>query len=261
MLLAGFLGACGTNGLSASDLTPSDHSSCHVPALQHVHDPGRLDMLAACASFIGTVSSIRFDSSFDDLKLIVVPDAPFLRYLRPANEGHVVVDVIATDLDTVHAVPQGTHAIFFGAWVLNRANGQVEMLPTFKITAPNLDPRKVVAVPQLTAGLDAHRSQKLDIRAVAPADVAQGKLLTVSVAANWLAARVRQPASQARLFAELTDANGNGVQWRAVQTNTLGQATVRLVALTPPGKYVVTIYGYSAGKSASTSAKVTITGA
>jgi len=208
--------------------------------LQHVHDPGRLDMLAACASFIGTVSSIRFDSSFDDLKLIVVPDAPFLRYLRPANQGHVVVDVIATDLDTVHAVPQGTHAIFFGAWVLNRANGQVEMLPTFKIQAPNLDPRKVVAVPQLTAGLEAHRSQKLDIRASAPADVG-GDLRMSSFRLVWTAAKDNVTPSS-RIAYDIYQTTSQGAESFSRATYTTRRGVTSFVTPRLPSNGVDTYY-------------------
>ena len=44
------------------------------------------------------------------------------------------------------------------------------------------------------------------------------------------------------MFLELSSPSGKGVQWAAASTNSLGDATIHLVALQAPGQFTLTLY-------------------
>ena len=50
-------------------------SACRTDAMRHVHDPSRLELRAACATFTGRVTSVRFVPAFNDVKVTFHIDA------------------------------------------------------------------------------------------------------------------------------------------------------------------------------------------
>jgi hypothetical protein len=247
---------------SAEPTGPANRSHCRQPALAHVHDPARLTVLSDCVVVSGTVRSTRLDSAYDDNKAEVAVDRQFVHFLKPANRGLLVVDVIATDLATVQMPAAGQHATFYGAWVVNKGRKAVELHPTWRIETSPASTGESGPQPR-----DLHAGQKLELAVQAPTSVPVGSGIVANVAATW-AAPARHvsgqkpvktaPASQLRLFVEATDAQGQGVRWRAKSTNTLGQATFSMLALHVPGGYRLTVYavGKSRGEAATKSITV-----
>ena len=207
--------------------------------------------------------------------------APYRRFLRPANRGVVVVDVIGTDLGTVTLPPVGSQATFYGAWVLDKATKSITVHPSWRVVPQDPTARVVAAGsaarPPKNNARPLHESQTLTVAINQPAEVGVGKPMIAKLKTAWLkqqttksagssaAARsrsveVRLPASQVRLFTEVSTVTGKGVRWRARTTNTQGAASARLLALVVPGRYVLTVYAYADGKTAQASSVFTVKG-
>jgi len=215
-------------------------SSCRADAMDHVHDPGRLEVLATCATLTGRVRSVRFVPAFDDVKVTLVPTADMRRYLPTANNGVVVADVVATDQASVTAPPAGTQVAVSGAWVHDKATRTAMMLPAYRF-----DVRNRAAVVIRGQSIERHGPQTprtLDLSVRAPPRVPVGGEIPVTVSAHWSAFGHLSDASQVRLFIEMTAPDGKGVRWKAIQTNTRGLALARLVAIQVPAAYTITVY-------------------
>ena len=78
------------------------------------------------------------------------------------------------------------------------------------------------------------------------------------IEAKWLQDGHLAAASQVRLFAEITDADGVGIRWKATMTDTQGKAVVHLVALQVPESYTLTLYSATPGQPVSTTAPVQV---
>ena len=215
-------------------------SSCRTDAMHHVHDPGRLELRASCATFRGRVASVRFVPAFDDVKVTLVPEAAMRRYLPKENDGHLVADVIATDQAKVEAPAVGTDVTVSGAWVHDKATKTAMMLPAYRFLVHNRT--SVVIRGRSTERHGPQLPQTLKLSVSAPPRVPVGGEIPVTVSARWSSFGNLSDASQIRLFIEMTTKNGKGVRWKAAQTNTQGLARARLVAIQVPATYTITVY-------------------
>ena len=80
--------------------------------------------------------------------------------------------------------------------------------------------------------------------------------MDVFIHATWVQAGEEKPASQIRLFAEMTTANDVGVRWKATMTDTRGIAVLHLVAIQAPGPYRLTVYAAPSGQPATATVPV-----
>jgi hypothetical protein len=213
-----------------------------------------LALISNCSTVTGTVRSVRFVPAFDDLKITMVPDRSIRSYLRPDNHGVVVADVIATDQARLQAPAVGSRISVSGAWVLDKATKAAMLLPAYRITVLHADETVIRGQSQELHGPAIPK--RLRLQAAAPRRVPVGGWIDVTVRARWLYLGALSPASQVRLFAEMTEPDGTGVRWKATMTNTLGVATLHLVAIQVPGRYVLTVY--SAPSHQSVTARVQI---
>jgi len=271
------------NTQQATPRRPSGLSDCRTAPLAHVHDPLRLDLLAPCVAVKGRIRSIRLYGGYNDVKVKVEVAGSYLRFLKPANRNVLVVDVVATDLATVLLPPVGSDATFYGAWVYDKATKAAMLHPVWRVV-PTEPTAHVVpagsAAQTVTPGArPLHEGQPLSIDVHRVAEVKVGNPLPVRVNAAWLkqqapksngaagqpqpsagTTELEAPASQVRLFYEVTTKSGTGVRWRARTTNTQGTATARLLALFVPGRYQLTVYAYADGKTARDSSVFTVKG-
>lgn len=232
-------------------------ADCRKAPMAHVHDPARFTVLADCVAVSGTLTSARLEAAFLDEKAAVSLDSKYERFLRPENRGRLVVDVIPTDIGNVVLPANGTHATFYGAWVLNRATKAVELHPTWKVVMAPTAKRQVNGSSEGDpAQLHAHQTLVVSVRA--PKSVTVGDAVIIKVAATWQAKGKSEPASQVRMFLEMTDHNGNGVRWKAFRTNTLGNGSIKLVTIQVPGTYLTTVYPITEGAGGPIKIVVTV---
>jgi hypothetical protein len=231
---------------------------CRDAPMTHVHDPGRFTVLANCVVISGTLTASRLESAFLDQKAAVTVDREYQKFLPPQNSGRLIVDVIPTDIPTVELPARGTHADFYGAWVLNRATKAVELHPTWKVVLSRADKQLIRGSSERDpADLHVGQTLKLDLRL--PESVTVGAPISVDVDARWQTKQgTSQPASQARMFLEMTDADGTGVRWKALRTNTLGRASADLLTLQVPGTYQATLYPITPGTKGPVTATITV---
>jgi hypothetical protein len=247
----------GGSAESSAPPAPSGASACRSNPMAHVHDPSRLSVTAPCAAVSGTIKSVHLDPAFDDQKVIVAVDTKYVRYLTPANHGQMLIDVIATDLTSVTVPDPGSHATFYGAWVLNKSTKAAALLPTWRI----LDVTTSGATSSGTSKSKPkplHQGQTLALSLQSAPTTTTGGRLIAYVHTEWVQGAKRAPASQVRVFLEATTPDGTGVRWKAALTNTLGMASMKLVSLQVPGPYRLTAYAFAVGRSAETSTNVTI---
>ncbi|MDQ1745010.1 MAG: hypothetical protein QOE23_3349 [Pseudonocardiales bacterium] len=267
ILIVGLLAM--TAALTGFSLTHRSHQAappwlpnvvaCRDTPMTHVHDPGRLVVRGNCGSESGTVKNVRLVSAYDDLKITIAADTRLLPYLGRANNGLVVADVIATDQASVVIPPVGSHITAWGAWVLDKASKTHQLLPAYFINIDELHAGSTVLAGQSTekAGPGPRRSLKLTV--TAPSRVSVGSRIDVTIRAQWLQDRRRTPASEIRLFTEMTTKDGVGVRWKATMTHTTGMAVLHLVAIQVPASYILTVYAAPSRQSVSAAAAIEVT--
>jgi hypothetical protein len=217
--------------------------------MRHVHDPSRLVLREACSTFVGRVKKVRFVPAFDDLKVTLVPTAEMRRYLPDANRGVLVADVIATDQTTVSPPPIGSQVTVSGAWVEDKATKTAMMLPAYRIVVDNAG--AVTIRGQSTENHGPTTPRKLDLSVATAPRVVVGGEIHARIRARWSLFGAFDPASQVRLFTEMTTPNGEGVRWKAIETDTRGIANLRLVAIQVPATYRLTVYAAPSGEDVS----------
>jgi hypothetical protein len=210
--------------------------------MAHVHDPERLDLRDACATFTGRVKEVRFVPAFDDVKITLVPTADMRKFLPDANRGVLVADVIATDQATVTVPPVGSRATVWGAWVHDRATKTVMLLPTYRIVVDGAGAATIRG-----RSTENHGPKKLQLSVSTAPRVPVGGEIHATIRARWSRSGALSPGSQVRLFTEMTTPNGLGVRWKAVETDTRGIANLRLVAIQVPAIYQLTVYAAPSG--------------
>ena len=229
-------------------------SACRTDAMEHVHDPSRLEVRAACATFTGRVTSVRSVPAFNDVKVTLAPTADMRKYLPGANDGVLVADVIATDQAKVDAPAVGTQVAVSGAWVHDKATKTAMMLPAYRFVVQNRASVVIRGQSSERHGPQVPRSLKLSVHA--PVRVPVGGEIPVTVTARWSAFGSLSAASQIRLFIEMTTPDGTGVRWKAAMTNTRGLAVVRLVAIQVPATYTITVYAAPSKRSATATTRL-----
>jgi hypothetical protein len=256
-------------GLTAFSLTRRSHQAappwlpnvvaCRDAPMAHVHDPSRLVVKGRCATVSGTVKSVRMVSAYDDLKITIIPDAHLLPYLTKADHGVVVADIIATDQASVAIPPVDSRITVWGSWVLDRASKATQLLPAYFVNIDELHAGSTVLTGQSTEkpGPPPRRSLKLSV--TAPKRVSVGSRIDVTIRARWLQDRLLKPASQVRLFTEMTTKDGLGVRWKATMTHTTGLAVLHLVAIQVPASYTLTVYAAPSQQSVSATAVIDVT--
>jgi hypothetical protein len=223
---------------------------CRPNPMAHVHDPGRLELRDACATFVGRVKKVHFVAAFDDLKITLVPTTDEMRnYLPAANRGVLVADVIATDQAAVSRPPIGSHVEVSGAWVHDKATKTAMMLPTYRIVVNNAG--AVTIRGQSTENHGPASPQELQLSLTTARRVVVGGEIHAVIKARWAQFGAVSPASQVRLFTEMTTRDGEGVRWKAVETDTRGIANLRLVAIQVPAFYNLTVYAAPSGQALS----------
>jgi hypothetical protein len=236
-----------------------DRSACRTAPMTHVHNPKRLKMLDACATLTGKVQSVRLISAYDDLKVTIVPDDHLRSYLRKANKGVVVADVIATDQATTTIPPVGSRITAWGAWMLDKATKTTQLLPTYRIVIDQLKSDSSILSGKSVEERGPPVQRQLQLAIKTSHRVVVGGRIDVPIQARWLQDGRLKPASQIRLFAEMTTADGTGVRWKATMTDTRGSAVLHLVAIQAPAAYTLTIYAAESGQPVSATAPIQVT--
>jgi hypothetical protein len=229
---------------------------CRADPLAHVHDPGRLTMVAKCATVSGLVRQVQYKPSDGDWLVEVTVDTPYRRFLKPVNHGLLPVRVIPPDLPAVSLPLLGQHATLYGSWVINKnLHGLVEMHPAWRIIVTPVSGNGAV-----TGGPPGtHRSPGLLRLAVGmPASVPVGSPVTITLHCSVVLPRTIVNASEVHLFVEIINGAGKGVRWKAGSTNTLGEAEIRLVALDAPGTFTVHIYASKSGRFGNTQTRLAV---
>jgi hypothetical protein len=230
--------------MSAPAWRPGD-AACRADPLAHVHDPGRLKLVAKCATVSGLVEQVQYKPGDGDWQVTIALDPQYQRFLTAADHGRLPVRVIPADLAHVPLPALGQHATFYGAWVLNRnLNGRAEMHPAWRIVAAS------AALAGRAPG-GPIRSQtgpgRLLLNVTAPPVVTVGAPFTIRVLCTIGPSGRTIHASLVHLFVEITNSGGLGVRWQARSTDMLGKADFRLVALDAPGSFTVHIYASKSG--------------
>jgi hypothetical protein len=216
-------------------------AACRRDPLAHVHDPGRLELVASCATVSGLVEQVQYKPGDGDWQVTVAVDPRYQRFLTAADQGLLPVRVIPADLPGVPLPALGQHATFYGAWVLDRnRHGRAEMHPAWRIVA-------ALAAPAGRAPGEPARPGRLTLKVTMPHEVAVGAPFTIKVACAIGRPGRAFHASLAHLFVEITDGKGLGVRWQARSADLLGHAEFRLVALDAPGSFTVRIYASKSG--------------
>ena len=222
---------------------PGDEAACRQQPMAHVHHPSRLVVVAKCSVASGRVTQLNWDAGDGDLKLVVDPDPRFRRFLRPNNHGRLAVVVIPPDAPRIHLPAPGQRATFYGAWVLDRNRGGLAAIhPAWRIDILDAAGRAVSG--------RAPAGAPLLVRMQLPQTVPVGETMNITVHVQSVDRGVRRPEPQVHLFLEVTRPDGQGVQWEAGYTNTLGTAHVALVALQNPGPLTLHLYADKSGRSA-----------
>lgn len=217
---------------------------CRASPLAHVHDPGRLEIVANCATASGIVQQVKYKPSDGDWQVLIAVDPPYRRFLTPADHGLLPALVIPTDLPHIALPSLGQHATFYGAWAINKnLYGRAELHPVWRIVVPNAVQGPAPAGP---AGSYVPPG-RLVLTVAVPASVAVGAPFTVQVRCELIMPGKTIHASQVHLFLEMINSHGLGVQWKAGSTNTLGHADLGLVALDAPGRFSLHIYASKSG--------------
>jgi hypothetical protein len=213
---------------------------CRADPLAQVHDPGRLEVVAKCATASGIVQQVEYKPGDGDWEVTVAVDPPYRRFLTPTDYGLLSARVIPADLPDVPLPTLGQHATFYGAWVINKnLHGRTEMLPVWRIVVPSTT--RARSAPGGPAG--SHTGPgRLVLTVTAPASVAVGAPFTVRVRCVMVMPRKTIHASQVHLFMEIINSRGLAVRWEAGSTNSLGHADFSLLALDAPGSFTVHIY-------------------
>jgi len=232
-------------------------SDCRANPMEHVHDPHRLTVVRDCSTVSGTVRAVKFVPAFDDLKITLVPDRKTRSYLPAANHGVLVADVIATDQARVRAPVRGSRITAWGAWVTDKATKTAMLLPAYRI-AVTQNPNNAVIRGESHELHGPPIPKQLKLHVTAPRRVTVGGWINVTVQARWLYLGTPLPASQVRLFAEMTGPDGTGIRWKAAETNTLGLATLHLVAIQVPGNYVLTLYSSPSHQPVTAKAEIEV---
>ena len=231
--------------------TPSwlgDLGGCRTTPLAHVHDPQRLELLATCSTVTGTVTGVDYVAAYDDLKITIRPDAEPASFLDEANQGLLVADVIATDQMAVAAPPVGSQVTVWGSWVRDKATRTTMVLPAYRIEVNQRPSDTSVITGESVEKHGPAPRRELRLSARADPKVVVGGRIDVILEARWLQGRRHRPASQIRLFTEMTTAEGLGVRWKATMTDTRGIAVLHLVAIQAPGPYTLTVYATPSGQ-------------
>jgi hypothetical protein len=123
--------------VSSADTRPQAASaSCPSNPLAGVHDPTRLQVLKACATFVGTVTKTPKQFADGDFAFWVAPDGAYTSMLNAKNRarGEMHVEIIPFDLGVrVRPPPLHAHIRITGAHVYDRWNGWNEMHPVWDI--------------------------------------------------------------------------------------------------------------------------------
>ncbi len=218
---------------------------CRADPLAHVHDPGRLNLVANCATVSGFVEQVQYKPGDGDWQVTIAPDPQYRGFLTAADHGLLPVRVIPADLAHVPLPALGQHATFYGAWVLNRnLHGRAEMHPVWRIVAASaaLAGRAPGESAKSLTGLG-----RLGLNATAPPVVTVGAPFTIKVLCTLGPSGRTIHASLVHLFVEIINSRGLGVRWQARSTDMLGQADFTLVALDAPGSFTVHIYASKSG--------------
>lgn len=239
-------------GVTAFSLTPRSRQAappwlpnvvaCRDAPMAHVHHPGRLIVKGRCATVSGTVKSVQMVDAYDDVKITLVPDANVLPFLNRANNGVVVADIIATDQASVVIPPVDSRITAWGSWVLDRASKATELLPAYFISIDQLHAGSTLLTGESTEKRGPPPRRSLTLSVTAPKRVSVGSRIDVTIRARWFQDRLFKPASQIRLFTEMTTKDGRGVRWKAAMTHTTGLAVLHLVAIQMPATYTLTVY-------------------
>jgi hypothetical protein len=231
-------------------------SACRADPMAHVHDPSRLEVLQNCSSFTGTVESVRFVPAFDDLKITLVPTSDMRRFLPGANHGRLVADVIPTDQAAVTAPAVGSRITVSGAWVHDKATKSAMMLPAYRIEVDEVASTTLRGESKEKHGPSAPK--KLQLTVTAASRVPVGGEIHATIRARWSLFGALSPASQVRLFTEMTTPDGSGVRWKAIETDTRGLANLRMVAIQVPAKYQLTVYAAPSQQAVTATTSVTV---
>lgn len=244
---------------------------CRSDPLAHVHDASRFIVVARCATVSGTVRSAHVDPADGTLKVQVVPDAPYRRYLTDANRGVLTAGVIPTDQPSLTTPAAGQHLTLYGSWVEERVLngvGRVRLHPTWGIqvsdagqeigpatasqgrlqvpggpaTASQSRVQAPASAPPSTPHVDL--SQSLSVQVTVPATVAIGSPMPASVSVQSLLEGQPKPAPAAALYCEVVADGGRPVQWKAASANGNGAARVDLLISGPPGDYTLWVYAH-----------------
>jgi hypothetical protein len=238
---------------SATPPSPLAYSAgCPQDPMQQVPNAGSYRVEVRCARIGGKVLAYRLNRSYDDLELTVSP-APAYQFLLPAaNHGRFVVRITGPDLSTVQSPELESDDVFYGSWVENRATHALMLLPVWRIAAKygngvNPDTQLFVAAQA------RHSGQSLKVSPGIPATLRPGVILTLPVTVTWRIPAAGKkaasvvPASQVGVLAEITNAFGRPVAWKAAQTGALGTVNIRLPLIASTGRYTCHLYVIAAG--------------
>jgi hypothetical protein len=234
-------------------------TNCRDTPMAHVHDPRRLVVLGKCATLSGVVKSVRLIPAYDDLKVTIVPDGKDSHYLRKANHGLVVADIIATDQASVVIPPVDSRITAWGSWVLDKASKTTQLLPAYYVRVDQLHAGATVRTGQSSEKHGPPPKRQLQLSLTAPSRVPVGGRIDLVIRARWLQERLLKPASEIRLFAEMTTKDNVGVRWKAIMTHTNGMAALHLVAIQVPATYTLTVYAAPSHETVTATAVIEVT--
>jgi hypothetical protein len=230
---------------------------CRTNAMSHVHDPSRLELLQTCSTFTGVVKAVRFVPAYNDVKITLTPTGDMGSFLPAANKGALVADVIATDYARVGLPAEGSRVSVWGAWVHDKATKTAMLLPAYRIAVEHA--RTEVIRGQSTEKHAPPVPRQLRLSASAQPLVTVGAEVLVNIRTRWSQFGALSPASQVRLFLEMTTPDGVGVRWKAAETDTRGVATVNMVAIQVPATYTLTVHAISENPPVSVRTPVRVT--
>jgi hypothetical protein len=233
-------------------------TSCRDTPMAHVHDPRRLVVIGKCATLSGTVKSVQLISAYDDVKVTVVADAKVSPYLRKSNHGLFVADIIATDQTSVVTPPVDSRITAWGTWVLDKASKTTRLLPAYYVRVDQLHAGSTVRTGQSLEKHGPRPERQLQLSLVAPHRVPVGGRIDVLIKARWLQERLLKPASEIRLFTEMTTKENIGVRWKATMTHTDGVAALHLVAIQVPATYTLTVYAAPSHQAVTATAVIEV---
>jgi hypothetical protein len=238
---------------SAPPPSPLAYSAgCPQDPVQQVPNAGSYRMEVQCARIGGKVLAYRLNRSYDDLELTVSPDPAYQSLLPTANHGRFIVRITGPDLTAVQTPELQSNDVFYGSWVENRATHALMLLPVWRIAATpgnGVNPDTLL----FGAAQARHSGQSLEVSPGLPATLRPGVILAVPVTVDWgipsagKHAATDGPASQVWVLAEITNAFGRPVAWKAAQTDTLGAVNIRLPLIASTGRYTCHLYVIAAG--------------